>query len=145
MLDRELKAFNARIRKQAFDVAFGDITAAAMTKFLDFASALPADASIVGVDANATTAFTDGASGTLKVDLGFSGATTTLMVGGANNLGTINRVGNGAADGCPQFAGGKTPRASFTSNVNLSTLTAGQCRIHVYYVLLDQVSREDRG
>lgn len=145
MNDREVKAFNARIRKVAFDVVFGDLSAAAMTKFLDFAAALPADASIVGVDSNTTIAFTDGAACTLKVDLGFAGATTSLLAGTANNCGTINRVGNVAADTCPQFAGGKTVRASFTCSVNTNTLTAGACRIHVYYVLLDQVAREERG
>jgi hypothetical protein len=134
-------AYQSRVRKAEATVGFADISAAAMTKFLDLAALLlPADAFLLGHEMNVLTDFDDGAAATNKLDIGVSGATTSFLAGSADNLGTIARTNGGTVGAAePSFQGGAQVRLSFTSSVNTSTLTQGSVLVRIFYVRTDKL------
>lgn len=144
MLQRLIEAHAPRLKSISKTINFGDIAAAALTGFLDFAAALPSDAIALCADVNTKVAFTDGAGSTMKVDVGIAGTTTGFLVGNANNAGSIQRVGAARGTLAGTFVGAVTPRVSFTDSTNLSLLTAGQVVVTVYYYNADKVRPESR-
>ena len=141
LIFRELDAESVRVRRQELVVAFGDITAAGMTKTIDFATALPADAFILGTSVNVTDDFDDGMAATNKVDIGVNGATTSIIAGSADNLGTIARIvgGTKGASYC-SIVGAITVRLTFTGSANLNTLTKGNVTIAIYFLTADKTT-----
>lgn len=147
---RIVRAYDSRIRRIDSILNFSDtdFAVAATTLNLDRAAfLLPADALLVGTALNVATAFTDGATGTLKVDLGISGSSTIYLVGATNNLGAATGRINGGTAGAqiPGFVGATQVRMTFTSNVNLATMTAGKATITLLYTRIDFQNDAGRG
>jgi hypothetical protein len=146
LLHREIRSSASRVRAIRKSVLFSDLAAAAMTGFVDF-TALPTGALIIGAGLSVVTDFDDGSPGTAtnKVDLGVAGTLTKFMVGAADNLGTVGEVEGGTAGThMPSYQSGATVRATFTSSVNLNTLTKGQVDITILYVRASVVGGDDR-
>lgn len=141
LIFREVAAGDARVRRLEVTLGFADITAAGMTKTIDYANALPADAFLLGTSVNVTDDFDDGAACTTKVDIGVSGSTTSIIAGSADSLGTIARIvgGTKGASYC-SIVGAITPRLTFTGSVNLNTLTKGSVTIAIYFMTVDKTT-----
>ena len=133
MSHRAIRAYDSRIRRTKVTVGFADITAAGMSKTLDLAALLlPADAYLLGFDLNLLVLYTDGAAGTVKMDIGVAGTGAAFLTGAANNLGaTLGRKQGGTvtSNGVPSFQPSTQVRLTFTGSVNLNTLTAGSVEV----------------
>ena len=133
---REVTAFESRVRYVEKTVDHSVLTAS-MTEQVDFDAALPADAFVLGGELNVTEAFTSG-GGAFSADLGYDTTDTDGIVdGAAANLETIAHVGAPRGVLVGTRAGGELPAISFTSDVNLSTATAGIVTARLYFIQLD--------
>lgn len=144
MDSRAQQAYNSRIKYLEKSITKAG-RAVAGTEVVDFDSALPADAVVVGAYINVTEAWDDGAAGTFVGDVGLKTVDTDGFIdGAADNLGTTGRKGQprGVLMGC--FVGGESvliPCIALASNVNLSTATTGALTARVYYYQADKVSK----
>lgn len=112
-----------------------DLTDADMSQSFDFASALPANAVILGYDIRVTEAFTDGGSGVFTLDVGLSGGDLDQLVDGAA-LGTIANIANAPGVRPTGKYGAITLAATVIGDVNLNTATAGAVDIEVFYCVV---------
>ena len=123
----------ARIQSYARTIAFDDVDVdvAATSAEVDIGDPLPAGAFVLGVYANVTEDFDDGAAGTFSADVGDSGGdddrytpTALDIDGGVAELGSQLSM-------LP--AGGEQITVTLTGSANLSTLTSGSVDIVVTY------------
>ena len=113
------------IQKKA--VAFGDT--AASTAFV-----LPAGAMILGAQLYATTAFTTGSTGTLKLSIGATDITATTTITGSSGVGVFNLALTGlSAAAAALLLNVGTTDAIVT--YTMSTLTAGAGTIAIEYAV----------
>jgi hypothetical protein len=119
-------------------IGFADVAAlgASMTGHIDFAAALPANSRFLGATVKVATLFQNaGDTATIDTDLG-DGTTADLYIGDANLHTTGEKFKGDASANQFQEAGAVTPRITFTSSVNLSTITAGSATYKLFYIVL---------
>ena len=113
-------------------VALGAVT----TGTVNVGTALPASARVYGANVTVATKFQDvGDSDTTVVDVGISG-TAELHIKDASLKTTGQKGPNGATSWPGRGAGAEQVIATFGSDVNFDTLTAGSCTIDVFYFVL---------
>lgn len=118
-------------------IAAADVAAlgASTTGHIDFAGALPAGARFLGAVWKVTTKFQNaGDTATIDSDLG-DGTTADLYIGDADLHTTGEKFAGDATAKQFQDAGAVTLRISFTSSVNLSTITGGAGTVKFFYVV----------
>lgn len=127
------------VRKAGIEVAekavvFGDLTDADQQQTVDFASALPAGALVLGTGANVTATFDDvGDGATLTFDLGIKSGDTDVWIDGGS-LNAVAKVYGPAGVAPVGLVGAVTPSIIFDADVNLNTLTKGAATFYVAYL-----------
>jgi len=113
-------------------ITHADLTAAATSEAVDFDSALPAGAVILGREITVTTPFSGGGASAATVDVG--GTDTDAIVDGEDVFTGATTPKAGTSGINPNgFLGGQTLKATVTSDVNVGTLTAGDITVKVAY------------
>jgi hypothetical protein len=135
-LDRINKAYKGRIREATKQITHADLTAAATTQTIDFDAALPADAFVIGVYAEVTTAMSGGAVSACTADLGVkSGDTDGFMDAVDIFTGAAEKASVPRGVAVPGHHGGTTPSIVVDSTgANVSVLTAGDVTFHVLFL-----------
>ena len=106
---------------------------AVMTGAVNVGTALPADAHVLGVNATVGTKFQNvGDTDTTTLDVGVAG-TVELHVKDASAKTTGSKAPNGATSWVGRAAGTEQVIATFDSDVNFNTLTAGSVVVTVFY------------
>jgi len=139
---QSLAAGNAGTGKGILEVSkaigFADLNAlgAVMTGTIAFAAPLPANARYMGALWSVTTKFQNaGDTATIDSDLG-DGTTADLYIGDADLHTTGEKFAGDASGKQFQNAAAVTPTLTFTSSVNLSTITAGAGVAKLFYIVL---------
>jgi hypothetical protein len=116
-------------------IQHSDLTAAAISEAIAI-TGFPANSIPLGAVAEVDTAFSGGGSASVTVEVGDAGGTSELFSGVEVFTGASGFVqGNvGALAGAWKLEAAYAPIATFTSDVNVDTLTAGDLYIHIYYV-----------
>jgi hypothetical protein len=116
--------------RRAVDCDDTDVAVAAHSVAIDFGDPLPAGAVVIAVTADNTENWTDGATGVFTGDIGTGGVNkytpTSLDIDGGVAFLSQNLA---------QEADGVQLQILLSSNVNLSTATAGTTTITVYYIV----------
>ncbi len=128
------------LQKKEVTIGFAEVAAlgAVVTGSIDVGTVLPAGARLVGGELSVTTKFQNaGDTDTTTADLGTTTAghtdvavdgaslKTTGLKGGGTNVGYVGRL-----------IGAQQGSVKFTSDVNLSTLTAGAVKCTLFYTVL---------
>lgn len=116
-------------------VGFADLTAAALEQTLNFASALPDTAVVLGSYIDVTATFTDGAAGTFTADVGLAGGDTILN--GADITTSVDKVASPVGATPRGFYGGGTLTVKVIGSVNVDTATTGAMTVKVMYAAID--------
>ncbi len=122
------------VKKVCLTIGFADLTASASSQSFDFAAALPAEAVIIGVGIDVSTAFDDGSTGVYTADLGISSGDTDAFLNGVD-------LEVAAAHAAPQGAqptglvGAVTPALIVDAGaVDVDTTIAGALVVTILYV-----------
>lgn len=133
------KLENLRVRDLTKSITYADASAAGTQKKIDFASALPSDAFVIGAYVDVTAVFTDGAAGTCTTDLGEKSGDEDAWIDGADITTAIAKLSQPRGVQIPSIEASITPQITVDGTVNLNTLTAGAATYHVLYVRLSAV------
>jgi len=134
-----LHEVTTRVRRATLAIAVADLVDVATSQVLSFAAALPANARILASDVELGTPFTGGGAATCTVDLGDAGDPDALL-DGTDVLSAA--VDGQAADHVlgiapnKSYVGAATLTVTVTSDVNVSTLTAGALTVAVLYTVI---------
>lgn len=125
----------AGVLRMSVQVEHSDLTAAATSETINIGDALPANAFIVGRWVEVTTAMSGGSASSVTVDVGTSANTDSIIDGADVFTGAVS--GSGTAGVSPVgFYSAAQLQATFTSDVNVAALTAGDITIHIAYAVL---------
>lgn len=116
-------------------IQHSDLTAAALSEAIAI-TGFPANSIPIGAVAEVDTAFSGGGAASVTVEVGDAGGTSELFSAVSVFTGVSGLVqGNvGPLSGSWKLEAAYAPIATFTSNVNVDTLTAGDLYIHIYYI-----------
>lgn len=129
-----LAGVTSKVQAMSLAIGHADLTEADGAQSFDFASALPANAVILGYDVRVTEGFTDGAAGTFTMDVGISGGDLDQLVDGIA-IGAIANLGNAPGVRPTGRYGAITLAATVLGSVNVDTATAGALTVEVFYAL----------
>jgi hypothetical protein len=129
------KGYGSRVRKMSLQITTAELTAAATSEALDI-GVLPAGAVVLGREIVQTTPFSGGGATAASVDVGYA-TDPDIIEDGADVFATIARQA-GTSGVSPNAAlGGETLQATVISDVNVSTLTAGDITVYVWFAVAD--------
>lgn len=125
---------SAAMQAMSLTIDHEDLDESDGSQSIDFASALPANAVILGYDIRVTEAFTDGDAGVFTLDVGISGGDLDQLVDGAA-LGNIANIANAPGVRPTGRYGAVTLAATVLGSVNVDTATAGTAVVEVFYAV----------
>lgn len=125
----------ANIGLATLAIGHADLTDADTQQTIDFASALPAGALVLGAGANVTAIFDNaGDTANITFDLGIKSGDTDGFVDGGS-LDAVAKVSVPRGVAIPGLVGGITPSVIVDGSVNLDTLTKGAAVFYVAYLI----------
>lgn len=135
-LNKGLNAYLGRVQELTKQITHADLTDADTQQQIDFASALPAGAFVIGAFAEVTTAMSGGSVSACTADLGIKSGDADGFLDAVDIFtGCAAKASVPRGVALPGHHGGGTPTIIVDSTGdNLVNLTAGDVTFHVLYI-----------
>lgn len=128
-LEREIKAYQGRVRKARVTFSRAELNAATATTLSKTFGTIPPDAIVLYTLQKTPVAVTDGAAGTFVLDVGDNTTADNILADGDIDAGTTPILSESN-----DYVNGGTFKATVTGSVNLSTVTAGSIELIVFFI-----------
>ncbi len=128
-----------QVQRSTLEIVVADLTTVGTSQTLTFPNAIEAGSRVLGVGIPLATPFTGGGAAACTVDVGDAGDTDALVDGAVLLAAAVDGEASAITLGIAPhktFAAATSLQAVVTSDVNVSTLTAGACTLHVFYAVV---------